>query len=180
MKESVLIAGVGNIFLGDDAFGSVAARRMLRRRQRPGVKIIDLGIRGFDLAFALLENYDLVVLIDILPHSAKPGSLRVLEIEFPPQPNACEHASQTHGMTPVRALEFASHFGVNAKQLYVVGCEPESLLPNGSGEFSLTPAVEAAIEPALKLVGELVGEFFRKIGQEAGESNRQQASLCTS
>ena len=161
MKQNVLIAGLGNIFLRDDAFGSLVARRMIERPHRPEVKILDLGIRGFDLAFALLENYDLVVLIDVLPHSDPPGSLKLLEIPLPRHPSASHGDPQTHGMTPVRALDFANHFGVNAKQIYLVGCAPENLLPNDTGGFSLTPAVEAAIEPAINIVDELLEEFFR-------------------
>ena len=180
MKQNVLIAGIGNIFLGDDAFGSMVARRMMDRPHRPEVKILDFGIRGFDLAFTLLENYELVVLIDILPHSALSGSLRVLELPLSAPSDANRGAPQSHGMTPVRALELANQFGVNAKHIYLIGCEPENLLPNESGEFSLTPAVEAAVEPAILLVNELVEEFFQKTEQQPRQSRRQGPSVCTS
>ena len=179
MKQNVLIAGIGNIFLADDAFGSVVARRLIERSHRPEVRILDLGIRGFDLAFALLENYDLIVLIDLLPHSAPPGSIQVLELPLPAPLDARHGDPQTHGMTPVRALNFANHFGVIAKQIYLLGCAPENLLPNDTGDFSLSPAVEEAVEPAIKLVDELVEEFFRNRGDQRQQADQQEQNLCT-
>src|SRR5947209_3209759 len=78
-------AGVGNIFLGDDAFGVEVAQRLARRPLPAGVRVVDFGIRGLDLTYALLDPYDAVVLVDAAPRGNAPGTLYVLEPE--PQPD---------------------------------------------------------------------------------------------
>jgi hydrogenase maturation protease len=39
--SKILVAGIGNIFLGDDAFGSEVARRLMNERLPPEVRVID-------------------------------------------------------------------------------------------------------------------------------------------
>ena len=75
----ILIAGIGNIFLGDDAFGVEVARRLVRRRLPDGVRVVDFGIRGLDLTYALLDGYEAVILVDAAPRGGPPGTLYVLE-----------------------------------------------------------------------------------------------------
>src|ERR1700756_1973684 len=99
-SSKILIAGIGNIFLGDDAFGSEVARRLMRRTWPPEVRVEDFGIRGFDLAFALLEAYKLTILIDAVPRGGAPGTLYRIE---PDLDTLCDLNEQnieieTHGM----------------------------------------------------------------------------------
>src|ERR1700734_1751902 len=75
----ILIAGIGNIFLGDDAFGSEVARRLAARPMPDGVKVVDFGIRGFDLTYALLDGSDATILVDATPRGGPPGTLYVIE-----------------------------------------------------------------------------------------------------
>src|SRR5580700_5902734 len=98
----ILIAGIGNIFLGDDAFGVEVARRLANRPLPPGVRVVDFGIRGLDLTCALLENYDRVMLVDAVQRGGKPGALYLIEplVES-------GGAMQTHEMTPSKALAAA-------------------------------------------------------------------------
>src|SRR5207248_1064837 len=77
----ILVAGIGNVFLGDDGFGVALADRLSRRELPPGVEVVDFGIRGMDLAFAMQEGYDAVVLLDATPRGSSPGTLYVIEVE---------------------------------------------------------------------------------------------------
>jgi len=79
MNPRILIAGVGNIFLGDDAFGVEVVQQMAGRTFPPGVRIVDFGIRGLDLTYALLEDYDAAIIVDALPRGQAPGTLYVVE-----------------------------------------------------------------------------------------------------
>jgi hydrogenase maturation protease len=96
----ILVAGIGNIFLGDDGFGSEVARRLLKRRLPEGVIVEDFGIRGLDLAYALLERFDLAILIDACPRGAAPGTVSVIE------PDPAGHAAgiDPHSMDPMTVL----------------------------------------------------------------------------
>ncbi|MDQ3686285.1 MAG: hydrogenase maturation protease, partial [Acidobacteriota bacterium] len=57
-QPRILIAGIGNIFLGDDAFGCEVAQRLSGRTLPDEVRVVDFGIRGLDLAYALMDGYD--------------------------------------------------------------------------------------------------------------------------
>ena len=78
-RAPILVACIGNIFLGDDAFGVEVARRLLARPQRDGVRVVDFGIRGFDLAYALQDGYQTTILVDAYPHGQKPGTVSLVE-----------------------------------------------------------------------------------------------------
>ena len=75
----ILVAGVGNIFLGDDAFGVEVARALSGRPLPEGVTVKDFGIRGFDLAYTMLDAWDTVILVDALSRGEAPGTLYLLE-----------------------------------------------------------------------------------------------------
>src|SRR5881227_271903 len=101
-RGRVLVAGVGNIFLGDDAFGVEVAQRLLRRGLPDAVRVVDFGIRGLDLTYALLDGYEAVILVDAAPRGGPPGTLYVLEPERGGAPDVA--AIETHGMDPVKVL----------------------------------------------------------------------------
>lgn len=147
----VLVAGVGNIFLGDDGFGPAVVRR-LEGRMASDVRVADFGIRGFDLAYALLEGYELVILVDATRRGGLPGTLYVLE----PTPAETDPAPDTHGMVPARALQLARALGAPAERLLLVACEPDSFGEPGIGRMELSAAVGASVEAAARLVEELV------------------------
>ncbi len=67
----VLVAGVGNIFLGDDGFGVEVARQLAGETGPAGVAVADFGIRGVHLAYQLLEGYDALILIDATARGAR-------------------------------------------------------------------------------------------------------------
>lgn len=153
---TVLIAGLGNLFLTDDGFGSELARRMAQQPLPDGVKVVDYGIRGMHLAYDLLDGYDALVVLDALPGDGAPGDLTVLEVG----PDDLAHDDEAggeldaHAMAPVSVLASLGSLGGRLPPTYIVGCQPADL---GDG-IGLTPAVTAALDRAATLVHEVVGE----------------------
>jgi hydrogenase maturation protease len=143
----ILVAGVGNIFLGDDAFGSEVARKLAARPQAPRVVVVDYGIRGLDLVYALLDPYDAVIVVDAMPRGGTPGTLYVLEPELPDADGA---ALDTHEMNPLRVLALARALGAKLRHVRIVGCEPESL-----DEMTMSAAVSAAVDEAVLMIESL-------------------------
>ena len=150
---TVLVAGVGNLFLTDDGFGSEVARRLLRRSLPKGVTVVDYGIRGMHLAYDLLDGYDGLVLVDALPGPGAPGDLTVLEVG---PDDLGDGELDAHGMAPVSVLASLGRLGGRLPRTVVVGCRPADV---GDG-IGLTPAVEAAVDGAVDLVLEVLAEHF--------------------
>jgi hydrogenase maturation protease len=151
----ILVAGIGNVFLGDDGFGVQVVRDLARRSQPPGVDVVDFGIRGMDLLFALQREYDAVVFVDAAPRGEPPGTISVIEPDPPVQGEA---AMDTHGMDPVTVLRMARDMGGVPGRALVVACEPGVLPDTASGEVlvGLSDAVGAAVPEATRLVESLV------------------------
>ena len=157
MKPNILIAGIGNIFLGDDAFGSEVARRLQQRRWPEEVRVEDFGIRGFDLAFALLEGHELSVLIDAVPRGGVPGTLYRIEpdLEALDELDQSDAMIDTHGMNPMKVLAMVKSMGGKFKNIILVGCEPAPL-SSPDGEMGLSPFAAAAVPEAIKMIDEIV------------------------
>ncbi len=170
--KRILVAGVGNIFLGDDAFGVEVAQRLLRRPSREGVRVVDFGIRGFDLAYALLDGDDATILVDALPRGGQPGTLYVIEPDLDEIDvrDSSGLAVETHGMDPVKVLRLVKTMGGRPKRILVVGCEPGTLDPDEDGRIGLSAPVEGAVEEAIALVDSLVEKILADVPLEAGEN----------
>jgi hydrogenase maturation protease len=153
--KRILVAGIGNIFFGDDGFGVEVSRRLSERALPEGVRVVDFGIRGFDLTFALLEGYDAVVLVDVVKRGGQPGTLYVVEPELGPDPEAGDIYVETHGMDPGKVLALARAMGGNLERLRLVACEPLTFGEDGMG-IGLSEPVQAAVEPAVELVQSVV------------------------
>ncbi len=160
MSASVLVAGIGNIFLGDDAFGVEVARALATRSLPDAVSVKDFGIRGFDLAYALLDPWDTVILVDALPRGGAPGTLYTLEPDLSKigEPASPDMAMNPHGMDPVRVLHLAASMGTIAAHVLIVGCEPNDFGDELEGRMGLSPIVQAAVHEACNMVEELVGQ----------------------
>lgn len=154
---TVLVAGIGNIFLGDDGFGVEVVRRLAGRTFRPGVTIRDFGIRGFDLAFNLVDGADVTILVDATARGGAPGTLYTIEPDLPPPCDGDESQSLvTHGMDPVTVLRMAQSLGGTLGRVILVGCEPATFGPEHEGHMGLSAPVEAAIDEAVKIIEALV------------------------
>jgi hydrogenase maturation protease len=159
MKDRVLIAGIGNIFDGDDAFGVEVAQRMATRPRPAGVAVVDFGIRGFDLAFALLDGYEMSILVDVVERGGLPGTLYVIAPDLDHfGPAAAEPDS--HGMNPVRVLRLAKELGGPAGNVLLVGCEPQTFGPSEEGQMGLSSVVAEAVDLAIVKIEAMVAGFL--------------------
>jgi hydrogenase maturation protease len=158
----VLVAGIGNVFLGDDGFGVALAGRLARRELPAGVEVVDYGIRGMDLAYALLEDWTAAILLDATPRGAAPGTLYVIE----PDLEAIDVAPEAHGMDPVRVLALAMAMGGTPARTLVLGCEPQSVPDPDSDEIvaALTEPVRAALDEAERQLDSLLQELLNPQG----------------
>jgi hydrogenase maturation protease len=154
----ILVAGIGNVFMGDDGFGVAVAERLARSELPAGVTVEDYGIRGMDLAYAL-SDYDVAVLVDATPRAQPPGTLSVIEAELD-EPLG-EGMPEAHGMDPVRVLSFAQALGAPLPRVLVVGCEPGTRMTGEEDEVvaELSEPVRAAVGEAVRMVESLIGEL---------------------
>jgi hydrogenase maturation protease len=155
--KTILIAGIGNIFLADDGFGVEVVNRLASKSFSSGVRAADFGIRGFDLAYALMEGYETTILVDAYPGEGAPGTLFVLEPDLR-ELNSAEArvaAIEPHGMNPLAVLRMAMNMGGQLKRVLLVGCVPATLGPE-EGQMGLSEPVTAAVDEAAKLVESLV------------------------
>lgn len=162
-RPRVLVACLGNIFLGDDAFGVEVARRLAARPLPEGVRVVDFGSRGLDLAYALLDGCQAAVLVDAAPRDGPPGTLYVLELDAAATTSAPASEAgplpDAHGLDPARALALVRALGGTAARVLLVGCEPAPFidddLPPG-----LSAPVEAAVGEAAALVEALAARLL--------------------
>ncbi len=157
MPPRILVAGIGNVFLGDDGFGVEVVMRLGRMPLPPGVDVVEFGIRGMDLAYALGDGYDAAVLVDATPQGDAPGTVYVLEPELDDEPVVVA----THGMDPVRVLALAGQLGNVPARTLVVGCEPLTVAGDDPDELlvELSAPVAAAVDEAVAVVASLVEEL---------------------
>jgi len=169
-----LIAGVGNIFLGDDGFGVEVTQRLIRESWPEGVAVKDFGIRGFDLACALLEDYDVFILVDAYPRGETPGTLCIVEIDCAsiPESRPEEPALEAHALDPLQVLKMVRSMGGAPKRVLLMGCEPEALSEEEQleGRMGLSGPVGAAIEVAIAMVRSLVNNILEEAEHERQET----------
>jgi hydrogenase maturation protease len=158
----ILVAGVGNIFHGDDAFGVEVAQRLSRRRLPPEVTVIDFGIRAIDLTYALLDGYSAGVLVDAAPRGERPGTISVIE---PEQAGAGEASLQDlmlspHELDPAKVFRLVAALGGGCKRILLVACEPLTL-GGEEGILGLSEPVAAALDAAVMTVEDIVHGLMR-------------------
>jgi hydrogenase maturation protease len=155
----ILIAGIGNIFLGDDGFGVEVVRRLADSALPETVRVVDFGIRGLDLVYALQDGYETTILIDAFPHGQTPGTVSVVE------PDAQEIAADSgsflepHSMHPLNVLRMAHTMHGSVKRVLLVGCEPATL-GGDEGHMGLSAPVEAAVSEAVQATERLVKKLL--------------------
>ena len=163
VEKKILVAGIGNIFLGDDGFGVEVANRLLRRTFPSGVRIGDFGIRGFDLAYALMEGYETTILIDACPgeQHTTAGTLFVIEPDLRglDSSEASDSFVEPHAMNPVNVLRMAAGMGAQLSRVLLLGCVPATLGPE-EGLMGLSEPVSAAVDEAVGLVESLVSRIL--------------------
>ncbi len=166
MTPTILIAGIGNIFLGDDAFGVEVARSLQSRTLPPQVQVKDFGIRGFDLAYTMLDPWHTVVMVDAIQRDDIPGTLFLIDPDLSGLGNLAAEGLDLnpHGMDPMRVLNLAASLGPIQPRVLVLGCEPNDFGDELEGRMGLSPAVQAAVEEASSMIEELVGRILAGSG----------------
>jgi hydrogenase maturation protease len=165
VSADVLVAGLGNIFLGDDGFGSEVVRHLGAPEQPPlpePVRLVDYGIRGLHLSYDLLEGYSALIIVDTMPGNGKPGEIQVVAVD--PDDVAASDGSDPHGMDPVAALSGLPSLGGALPPTYVVGAQPANL-EEGIG---LSDPLRAAVPIAGAVIRELLTARPWATGDEEG------------
>ncbi|WP_156751313.1 hydrogenase maturation protease [Mycobacterium sp. 1245111.1] len=150
MPVRILVAGIGNIFLGDDGFGSEVVRHIPVRQDEPDVRVVDYGIGGMHLAYDLLDDWDALVIVDAVPDQGNPGALHVFEADHELQPATA--ALDAHSMDPAAVFASLKALGGIPPYTVVIGCEAGGV-DEGIG---LTDAVADAVPQAIHAVGEVI------------------------
>ncbi|MCE5327691.1 MAG: hydrogenase maturation protease [Planctomycetaceae bacterium] len=152
----ILVAGLGNVFLGDDAFGVEVARRLLARPPVANIRVVDFGIAGIDLIYTLLEGFDLVILVDAVARGGPPGALYVIKPDMQGTSDELP-AFDPHDMDPAKVLAWVASMPQTVARVLLVGCE---IAPPGRHDLSegLSPAVRDAVEPAADLIQRLAAQ----------------------
>jgi len=162
MTGRVLVAGIGNVFLGDDGFGVEVVRRLQQRgafAASAHVAVVDVGVRGIHLAFDLLDGCELLVLVDAAPIGRPPGTVAVLtpDLDTAPSPDTGPDGlpspvADAHGMTPDTVISLVRNLGGRVDRVVVVACQPLAV----EEQFGLSDVVAASVEPAVEAVAEVV------------------------
>jgi hydrogenase maturation protease len=156
MAARVLVAGVGNLFLGDDGFGPEVVRHLAGTALPPGVRAVDYGIRGVHLAYDVLDGYDALILVDALPAAQEsPGTVTVLEVSAGTVTLPGSGEFDPHGMNPVAVLSTVRRLGGTLPPTYVVGCAAASV-DEGIG---LSERVGAAVPVAVESIQALLAHL---------------------
>jgi hydrogenase maturation protease len=169
----VLVAGIGNVFLGDDGWGVALAGRLAARVLPRGVEVADFGIRGMDLAYAMQDDYAAVLFLDATPRGEPPGTLYVIE----PELEDIEMAIDAHGMDPLEVLALARTLGADSlPRTLIVGCEPQTRMSADDEHIlaELTEPVRASLDYAVVLVEDLLAELAKtRVTYLAKESHEE-------
>ena len=171
MNPRILVAGVGNIFLGDDGFGVEVARRLSRASMPDGVTVADFGIRGVHLAYQLLDDFELVVLVDAVSRGGVPGTLYVIEPEV--DGRSGESIADAHDMVLEHVFAQVRTLGGKLGRVLIVGCEAE----DASERIGLSQPVQSAVDEAVRVVVELVSQRNSTATDHEKENSREAGTL---
>jgi hydrogenase maturation protease len=157
----ILVAGVGNLFLGDDGFGPEVVRRMVERGLPEGVRAVDYGIRGMHLAYDLLDPPEVLILVDAVPYGSAAGEVSVFEVR---EGDLGDGEFDAHGMDPVAVLASVRKLGGTLPRTYVVGVRPADLAEG----IGLSADVQAAMPETLDTLADLLAELLAELSQPTG------------
>lgn len=158
---SILVACIGNIFNGDDAFGVEVARSLSHAKLPDGVRVTDFGIRGIDLTYALMDGYDAVILVDAAQRGEAPGVVSVVEPELIESENLSKKdlSLSPHELDPAKVLRLMWALGGSCQRVLLVACEPLTL-GGEEGVMGLSEPVAAAVSVAAETIEKLIEEMM--------------------
>lgn len=153
MPQRVLVAGFGNLLLGDDGFGVAVVRRLAGELLPSGVETMEIGTGGMELVFGLMSGCRKLIVVDAVRRGHAPGTMYVFRPSEADLALAPDQSIDPHFAEPTRAMQLAKDLGYLPEDVTVVGCEP------GSCELDLTlsPPVRAAVEQAAGKIREVLG-----------------------
>jgi hydrogenase maturation protease len=162
--SQILVAGIGNIFKGDDAFGVEVVQRLAQSPLPAGVKVVDFGIRGIDLTYALLDGYDAAILVDTARRGAAPGTVSIIAPDLHSADTVApgDFFLEPHDFDPAKVLRVVEALGGGCQRILLVACEPETFGDGEMGAMGLSPPVATAVDEAIKAVERLVGDLLRE------------------
>ncbi len=166
-RPRILVSCIGNIFLGDDGFGCEVARALAEMNLSPETQVIDFGIRAFDLAFALLEPYQTIILVDTIARGSQPGTIYVLQPAVDAAATSGPEIFDPHSMDPARLLRLAQTLGEITAEIYIVGCEPLDFGEELEGRMGLSQPVRAAVPEAATAVIDLIHRAVPQLDNSA-------------
>ncbi|HUI22291.1 MAG TPA: hydrogenase maturation protease [Methylocella sp.] len=168
----ILVAGIGNIFNGDDAFGVEVVGALSQRPLPREVEVIDFGIRGIDLTYALLENYSAAVLVDAAQRGEYPGTISVVDLSEMAcaPPSGDDLMLSPHELEPAKVIRLVSALGGTCRQIFLVACEPLTF-GGEEGLLGLSAPVATAVQIAVGTVEELIDQLIKA---EAGKTRLPQ------
>lgn len=160
--QQILIACIGNIFFGDDAFGVEVARALSQRCLPEEVVVVDYGIHGLDLAFALLDGYEAVIFVDAVRRGGQPGTLYLIEPDSTDIKASADQSLiiESHRLNPTGVLAFAQSMGARLNRILLIGCEVTSPDLLEEMTMELSPAVQAAIPSAVEFIELLITKIL--------------------
>jgi hydrogenase maturation protease len=157
-NDRILIAGIGNIFFGDDAFGVEVIRELTKSPLPEGVNAVDFGIRSYDLAYAIMDGYGATILVDITARGEPPGTVYLIELDQEKIGDLEGAVPDGHSLDPVAVLRLTQLLGGQIERLYLVACEP-AVLETEDGRIGLSEPVQAAVPEAIRTIRRLVDKL---------------------
>ncbi|HWC87611.1 MAG TPA: hydrogenase maturation protease [Solirubrobacteraceae bacterium] len=166
--RKVLVAGIGNAWMGDDGFGSEVVKRLGEIDLPRGVAVMDFGTGGLNLAYEVMRGYDALMILDISEQGGSPGTLYVIEADEDAVQGGIEDGDtlNPHGMDPKTMLRFVKSIGAWPGKVVVIACEPQTVAEIG---FQLSESVAGAVEPAVELVLATIAELQTDAAYEPAE-----------
>ena len=143
------VIGLGNVLMGDDAFGPWVVQALLAEYDFPdGVAVEDLGTPGLDLT-PWVTDLDALVLVDTVRADAPPGTVRLYRrddlLKHPPQTRLSPHDPGVK-----EALLIAEFAGRGPREVLLVGAVPETTAMGVGLGKALRAAVPIAAAEVLK------------------------------
>ena len=153
-RPSILVAGIGNIFLGDDGFGVEVVRRLREQRLGDDVEVADFGIRGVHLAYELADGrYDAAIFVDAVSRGGAPGTLYAFEPDLDASSDVV--VADAHILTPEAVLAWVRRVGAPPVRIVVVGCEAGTV----EESMDLSAPVAASVDRAVEMIRDLVAQM---------------------
>lgn len=158
-----LVAGLGNIFFGDDAFGVETVHRLMQQNLPPNVRVLDIGTRSYDLAYALMDGYERIILVDAIQRGERPGTVSLIDLGLAPFEPEQEAIMNAHSLHPAAVVQMVRSMDIQPETLYLVGCEPMMADFNEDGTLGLSECVRSSIPKALTIIESII---YNTVGQE--------------